>query len=274
MRSRLSEFWKGRNRSNASAGSHIDAMHKQGACSASVRRCLAYAIRRHGCRWDARRLCQRARRRASAALDNPGQEVLTSLRPELRPCKFRKIALGREQMRQRGAVCGDWTFLGTTRKPFSGKYRGCGIANPVQVRVISDVFFSQLALMDCETAVTFKTWIENTAKPAFADKGGGLKGLRLAGHYSWKTQNSQPLARLSEHARGRAIDVSAFVLMDGTVVTVGDGWGADNARGAMRRLHSGACGLFGTVLGPDADWFHKWHFHFDTARRRSGPVCR
>ncbi len=203
-----------------------------------------------------------------------GREVLVSLRPKPRPCKFRKIALGRELMRQRGAVCGDWTILGTTRKAVTSKYRGCGIANPVQVRVVSDIFLSQLALMDCETAITFKTWIENTAKPAFADQGGGLKGVRLAGHYSCKTQNNQPRARISEHARGRALDISAFVLKDGTIVTVGSGWNDENSREVMRRLHSGACGLFGTVLGPNADRFHKGHFHFDTARRRSGPVCR
>ena len=203
-----------------------------------------------------------------------GQEVLTSVRPRLRPCRFQKFELGREQMRNRGAVCGDWTIQGTPRKPFTGKYRGCGIANPVQVRKVSDIFLSQLALMDCETAVTFKTWLENTAKPAFADQGGGLKGLRLAGHYSCKTQNNRPRARLSEHARGRAIDISAFVLHDGTIITVGGGWNDENSREVMRELHSGACGLFGTVLGPDADRFHKGHFHFDTARRHSGAVCR
>lgn len=203
-----------------------------------------------------------------------GPKVLTSPRPQIRPCKFRKFELGRERMRERGALCGDWTILGETRKPISGKYRGCGIADPVQVRVISDVYLSQLALMDCETAVTFKTWIENTAKPAFAGQGGGLKGMRLAGHYSCKTQNNQPRARLSEHARGRAIDISAFVLQDGTLITVRDGWEADGTANLLRDLHSGACDLFGTVLGPKADQFHKGHFHFDTARRSGGSVCR
>ncbi|WP_377188786.1 extensin-like domain-containing protein [Ruegeria meonggei] len=177
-------------------------------------------------------------------------------------------------MRKRGAVCGDWTIIGDTRKPFSGKLRGCGIAAPVRIRVVSDVFLSQLALMDCQTAITFKTWIENTAKPAFADRGGGLKGIRLVGHYACRTQNNQPRARLSEHARGRAIDISSFILMDGTVITVGNGWKADDTSDVMRDLHTGACGLFGTVLGPNSDRFHQGHFHFDTARRRSGSICR
>ena len=203
-----------------------------------------------------------------------GREVLTSIRPKPRPEKFLQLERGREQMRQRGAVCGDWTILGKTRKPFTGKYRGCGIANPVQVQVVSDIFLSQLALMDCETAVTLKTWIETTAKPVFADLGGGLKGLRLAGHYACKTQNNQPFTRLSEHARGRAIDISTFVLQDGTQITVRDGWTDEVYSDRLRKLHGGACGLFGTVLGPDSDQYHKGHFHFDTARRSNGPLCR
>ncbi|MEO9576613.1 MAG: extensin family protein [Tateyamaria sp.] len=177
-------------------------------------------------------------------------------------------------MLERGAVCGDWTIVGETRKPFAGKYRGCGITEPVRISRVSEIFLSQLALMDSRTAITLKTWLENTAKPAFADHGGGLKGLRLSGHYACKTQNSQPGGRLSEHARGRAIDVSSFILKDGTVITVRDGWEDKETTGVMREVHSGACGLFATVLGPDADRYHKGHFHFDTARRASKPNCR
>jgi hypothetical protein len=35
----------------------------------------------------------------------------------------------------------------------------------------------------------------------------------------------------------------------------------------LRRLHSGACGTFTTVLGPDANEAHRNHFHFDLATR-------
>jgi hypothetical protein len=205
---------------------------------------------------------------------HPKQELKGSPRPRLRPCKFRQIEVGQEKMRERGAVCGDWTIIGEYREPLTGEYRGCGIAEPVRIRSVSDVLLSQLALMDCGTAVTLKTWLENIAKPAFADEGGGLKGLRLSGHYACKTQNNQRGGRISEHARGRAIDISSFILMDGTVITVHDGWTNEKTYGVMRELHAGACGLFGTVLGPDADRYHKGHFHFDTARHRSGPYCR
>jgi hypothetical protein len=41
----------------------------------------------------------------------------------------------------------------------------------------------------------------------------------------------------------------------------------------LRRLHRGACGTFGTVLGPDANEAHRDHFHFDLAARKRSAFC-
>jgi hypothetical protein len=41
----------------------------------------------------------------------------------------------------------------------------------------------------------------------------------------------------------------------------------------LRRLHRGACGTFGTVLGPEANEAHRDHFHFDLAARRRNAFC-
>jgi hypothetical protein len=41
----------------------------------------------------------------------------------------------------------------------------------------------------------------------------------------------------------------------------------------LRRLHTGACGTFGTVLGPDANEAHRNHFHFDLAQRKRSAFC-
>ena len=41
----------------------------------------------------------------------------------------------------------------------------------------------------------------------------------------------------------------------------------------LRRLHKGACGTFGTVLGPEANEAHRNHFHFDLAPRRRSAFC-
>ena len=44
-------------------------------------------------------------------------------------------------------------------------------------------------------------------------------------------------------------------------------------RAFLRRLHKGACGTFGTVLGPEANEAHRDHFHFDLAARRRSAFC-
>lgn len=41
----------------------------------------------------------------------------------------------------------------------------------------------------------------------------------------------------------------------------------------LRRLHKGACGPFGTVLGPEANEAHRDHFHFDLKTRKRNAVC-
>jgi hypothetical protein len=41
----------------------------------------------------------------------------------------------------------------------------------------------------------------------------------------------------------------------------------------LRRLHKGACGIFGTVLGPEANEAHRNHFHFDMATRKRNAFC-
>ena len=41
----------------------------------------------------------------------------------------------------------------------------------------------------------------------------------------------------------------------------------------LHRLHKGACGIFGTVLGPEANEAHRDHFHLDLAPRRRSAFC-
>ena len=37
----------------------------------------------------------------------------------------------------------------------------------------------------------------------------------------------------------------------------------------LKEIHAGACGIFGTALGPEANRAHRDHFHYDGAERRS-----
>ena len=42
----------------------------------------------------------------------------------------------------------------------------------------------------------------------------------------------------------------------------------------LRAAHKAACGIFSTVLGPEANRDHNNHFHLDMAERKSGNICK
>ena len=198
---------------------------------------------------------------------------VASLRPSLRPAEVERKAMAKREARRKGQVCGDPDLQGDVVGYVPGRLGGCGIPEAVRLRSVSGVTLSQPALMNCTTAKALKSWTERGAKPALRRKGGGLASYRVAAHYACRTRNNQPGARLSEHAKGRAIDISGFTLRDGTQLTVLRDWNSGNGR-ALKSMHKAACGPFGTVLGPNSDRFHRDHFHFDTARHRGGPYCR
>lgn len=211
---------------------------------------------------------------AARAAAEGGRGLENSLRPALRSRKIEKAARARWQMLAKGAVCGDLAIQGTPVGRVPGKINGCGVENAVKVRSVSGIKLSNAAVMDCTTAKALDTWVRQSAVPALAGQGGGLKELRVAAHYACRTRNNRKGGKISEHGKGRAIDISGFELADGSLVTVLKGWRARRSSKAMRRMHRGACGPFGTVLGPEADRYHQDHFHFDTARYRSGSYCR
>jgi hypothetical protein len=128
--------------------------------------------------------------------------------------------------------------------------------------------------MDCPTAKALKRWVKDGMKPAVGSYGGGVKQIRVAAHYACRTRNNQRGAKISEHGKGRAIDISGFRLNDGSEITLLKGWNQRSTGGILRKMHQRACGIFGTVLGPESNRFHRDHFHFDTARYRSGSFCR
>lgn len=202
------------------------------------------------------------------------QAAAFSLRPELRPPQVVEKAMAKRRAQRRGAICGDIDIQGEVVGFVPGRIQGCGVKDAVKVRAVSGISLSQQAVMDCITAKALKSWVDRSARPAFRGQGGGLARLKVAAHYACRTRNNQKGAKISEHGKGKAIDISGFYLKDGQLVTVLQGWNARATSRALRAVHKGACGPFGTVLGPNSDRFHRDHFHFDTARYRSGPYCR
>ncbi len=196
-----------------------------------------------------------------------------SLRPTSRPPSLLREVMSRKRQAERGMVCGLPEIQGEVVGFVPGRINGCGIPEAVRVKSVSGIGLSQQSLMDCTTAKALNRWVNNGVKPALRSKGRVVQ-LRVAAHYACRTRNNQPGGRISEHGKGRAIDISGFRMDDGQTITVLEHWNARGFRTAMRKMHRTACGPFGTVLGPESDRFHRDHFHFDTARHRSGPYCR
>jgi hypothetical protein len=175
---------------------------------------------------------------------------------------------------RRGALCGDRRIRGETIAPIAGRIRGCGVENPVRITEVAGVRLSTSATVDCVTAEALADWVDETVKPTVGRLGGGVAGLEVFASYACRTRNNQAGEKISEHGHGRAIDIGAIVLANGASIRVLDHWRDEQLGGLLHAMHRGACGTFGTVLGPDANRFHQNHFHFDTARYRAGAFCR
>ncbi len=170
------------------------------------------------------------------------------------------------------AVCGDAEILGVALQDI--EEGSCGIEDPVKVYFVSGVRLSPGATLNCQTAQAFKEWVDDAAQPSAEDVDSYIAKFRVASHYACRTRNSQSGARLSEHAKGNAIDIGGFTLANGDVVTVEDDWRSGPYSPMLRDMYENACGTFGTTLGPESDVHHQDHFHFDVADYRSGPYCR
>lgn len=172
-------------------------------------------------------------------------------------------------------MCKDRKLRGVKVGNVPGKLNGCGIRkDAIKLYSVSGVSLSRPAVMECDTAKALKKWVEGGMESSVGRYGGGVVELKVAAGYSCRTRNSRPGAKISEHGKGRAIDVSGFELKNGNTISVRKDWGGGKKGRILKKMHKKACGPFGTVLGPNADRYHKDHFHFDIAKHRGGPYCR
>ncbi len=193
--------------------------------------------------------------------------------PAVTPASFRTLAADLGPV---GPVCGDPRLIGAALPPIRGPQEGCGVAEPVALVSVAGVALTGDARVNCEAARALADWMERSARPsALKAFGAPLAAAKPAASYVCRPRNRQRGARLSEHSKGNAIDLSEFTLADGRQIDVRSGWnGGGRGQAFLRASWKAACGPFGTVLGPAADKFHRDHFHFDVARHRGGDYCR
>jgi len=150
---------------------------------------------------------------------------------------------------------------------------GCSALGTVQLKDFG-VPVTKLGAMTCPLARAFVLWTRDAVQPA-ARAWLNARVIRMEsfGTYDCRPVNGRAGARLSEHGRTNAVDVSALVLNDGRRITVLDGWNNsnDDIRHFLRAVHQAGCRRFAVTLGPDANAGHRNHFHFDMG---SGPYCR
>lgn len=172
----------------------------------------------------------------------------------------------------RGSLCGISGLSGEMIAPIAGRIRGCGIAQPVRITAVDGVRLSQAATIDCDTARALHTWVRTGLKPAFGNTGGGITGMHVAAHYACRPRNNRPGAAISEHGRGKGIDIAGITFANGQSLSIlRDYKGRNGAR--LKAAHRAACGIFGTTLGPGSDGYHEDHLHFDSKSRRQA-YCR
>ncbi len=208
---------------------------------------------------------------AAAAATAPKPKTKT--KPKSRSDETKTGGLFAKRKLRKTSVCGDIAIQGERVGKVPGKRSGCGVPDAVKVRSVSGVKLSTPSVMNCETAQALNTWVANGVIPAFKRRGKVVE-LKVAAHYICRTRNNKAGAKISEHGKGRAIDISGFVMKDGKVYTVQESWWRGRGKKPIQQSYAAACGPFGTTLGPTADRYHQDHFHLDTARYRSGPYCK
>ena len=158
----------------------------------------------------------------------------------------------------------------------------CGLPSPIRLNGLESqrapqLLFDPAPTTSCRMAQALRRWFDEIVQPkAKAYLHATIVRMSTLSGYDCRSRYDDPTQRLSQHAYGNALDVSEFVTAKGERIALADAWGAGDERAAfLRDIHDGACQIFGTVLGPEANDAHKNHFHLDmTERRRPCAISR
>lgn len=144
----------------------------------------------------------------------------------------------------------------------------CGVANGVRLAGVVAAY-DRPAILTCDMASTLQAFDTGVLQPAAREVfGQEVRTIHHYGAYACRPRRGNA-GRASEHAAGRAIDIAAFELRDGTRISVRRDWSDKGARGLFLRLVARrACGVFNLVLSPNYDRAHHDHLHLDIGQWR------
>ena len=145
----------------------------------------------------------------------------------------------------------------------------CAIPLPVRLRALAlgadAIPLTGEPVLDCRLAERLADWIGNVVEPlARHHLGAGLAAVETGPGYVCRNRNNETAGKLSEHAKGNALDIAAFALRDGRRIAVRPSDRPAPAEAAfLAAVRTTACGYFLTVLGPGSDAAHADHLHVD-----------
>lgn len=130
--------------------------------------------------------------------------------------------------------------------------------------------------MLCPFARTFTRWLNEVGAPIIVQRlGSPLAAIQTGSGFVCRNRVGGSLSKISEHARGNALDLMRFDLKNKHRITVEE-MPTSSVAAVLSGLRTSACGYFTTVLGPGSNAAHKSHLHFDLGQHgKSGKyrIC-
>ncbi|WP_145316486.1 extensin family protein [Rhizobium sp. ERR 922] len=164
------------------------------------------------------------------------------------------------------------TAIGATFKEIAriDDGNGCGIDKPIALSSpLPGIEFKPEGKMRCEAALALAQWMKESVIPsAAALDNGKIVTINQASTYVCRLRNNASTGKISEHARGNAIDIASFTFENGKTIAIEPRREDPTLTGAFQRAASAsACLYFTTVLDPESDAAHETHFHLDVIER-------
>ena len=166
-----------------------------------------------------------------------------------------------------------------TLDAIKGEENGCGIASPIELSSIGQgIKLDPPGPMRCETALALSRWAKDMLVPAakLSMPERKITALANASTYVCRNRNSAENGKISEHAKGNAVDISSIAFDKGEPLIMKPRDEDGTVEGAFQRtITTAACLFFKTVLSPGSDATHQDHLHLDVLERKGDYLyCR
>ena len=146
----------------------------------------------------------------------------------------------------------------------------CKVEYAVRLARVGKMKLDNAPLLTCRMAMQLTEFEQDTLQPtAKRLLGSEINRLKHIGTYNCRSMRKYN-GILSQHAFANAIDVSGFVLNNGSTINVEKDWKGSEAKSKfLKAVASKACKSFRVSVSPDSDANHFNHLHWDAGLYRS-----